>query len=620
MMTKTNLIKLFIVLLFTLTATTTMAQVTIGSGIEPSRGALLDLKENENLPANSQKGLLFPKVSLVSRTSLVPLFQSPLATVQEQEMATGMVVYNVSSTIEEGPGLYVWNGTEWHPLMGSNSGYATFDPIDCDKVEVQGYYTVEDPLNGNTNYLSMQVTVSHPGIYIISANASPHNGYYFFLTGEFLMEGKYYIQVPALGTPLAAKQENNPDVFTINVNGQDVCTKNVVVQNRGADFRLICESITVNGTYSPGITLTGDNFMQVRITAPQSAAGAEYTIKTDEVNGYSFAAKGKLNGGSQIIDMEGNGQPVNVSTDYFTISTNSINANVTCNKAVTVASRQIKILGLGSAWYNVGNPAANPGASMNKLLTNPNLFGNTENALFPVAGFTFLSSGGYLPGNAALATMIQTNLPDIIITGHDYYPDDSQASMATLLNFVNKGGVLIFCSDGDGVNSLRNRNANYLIQNIFGDNTLATTAQTQGNDTYPFTSDFQEITSGIFGSLTNRNIQRDVSNQFEVDLTSHGGVMPNGQVLVYKGLNGRAVVHNTQGFMFVGDGGVFAGATDQIASTTSFPLKVERRADNYYYPKVHTNNSANAFLFCNVMSWAINLVNKNRPTGTESYY
>jgi hypothetical protein len=89
------------------------AQVTIGNGDAPAEGALLDVKETNNLTggATSTKGILFPRVALVSQGSLLPL----VIDADETDKSThkGIVVYNVvtSGTLKEG--LYSWDGNEW---------------------------------------------------------------------------------------------------------------------------------------------------------------------------------------------------------------------------------------------------------------------------------------------------------------------------------------------------------------------------------------------------------------------------------------------------------------------------------------------------------------------------
>jgi len=96
------------------------AQVTIGSGLEPNKGALLDLKERD--PANpltdnstSEKGLGIPRVKLTSLTSITDINDA----VGKEREHTGLFIYNVNTDVALNirPGLYIWDGTIWRPLI-----------------------------------------------------------------------------------------------------------------------------------------------------------------------------------------------------------------------------------------------------------------------------------------------------------------------------------------------------------------------------------------------------------------------------------------------------------------------------------------------------------------------
>lgn len=105
------------------------AQVTIGAQKAPANGALLQLKENENIGANSTKGLMMPRVGLVDVASL-----EPLASDTEAKQHIGAVVFNTTkgmleptSACDPTPtisgltkGLKVWSGDEWEDITSEN--------------------------------------------------------------------------------------------------------------------------------------------------------------------------------------------------------------------------------------------------------------------------------------------------------------------------------------------------------------------------------------------------------------------------------------------------------------------------------------------------------------------
>ncbi|WP_060875644.1 hypothetical protein [Myroides odoratus] len=86
------------------------SQVTIGSSFAPNNDALLDLKTN--LDDSSSKGLLLPRVALLSKKLATPLTTH----------VNGMFVYNTSNINSEiFPGCYYNNGVEWIRVGNSDN-------------------------------------------------------------------------------------------------------------------------------------------------------------------------------------------------------------------------------------------------------------------------------------------------------------------------------------------------------------------------------------------------------------------------------------------------------------------------------------------------------------------
>lgn len=125
---KTNL---FLVL-FALASIHLQAQVTIGSGKEPLKGALLDMKQYEMGEAGksdglstSDKGMLLPRVALQGFTDLEPI--AITASVADKRVYKGMAVYNTTTNttknLEEG--IYYFDGTKWVKQLTSLPATAT---------------------------------------------------------------------------------------------------------------------------------------------------------------------------------------------------------------------------------------------------------------------------------------------------------------------------------------------------------------------------------------------------------------------------------------------------------------------------------------------------------------
>lgn len=110
------------------------AQVTVGSNSQPSKGALLDLKEKiptdpstDNTTGNL--GLAMPRVKL---TSITPqdnnlastITGASLSPVWDTQEHIGLTVYHVDQCTFMGAGLYTWNGIEWQKLGSQTPGGA----------------------------------------------------------------------------------------------------------------------------------------------------------------------------------------------------------------------------------------------------------------------------------------------------------------------------------------------------------------------------------------------------------------------------------------------------------------------------------------------------------------
>ena len=113
---KIGLITLSLSLFVIFSAT---SQVTIGTLEQPLNGTLLDLKESNtsNGDANSEKGLMLPRVTLTTINSLSPMLSgADFNNGALKSDYTGLIVYNVSTTAPFQKGLYSWDGTRWNLL------------------------------------------------------------------------------------------------------------------------------------------------------------------------------------------------------------------------------------------------------------------------------------------------------------------------------------------------------------------------------------------------------------------------------------------------------------------------------------------------------------------------
>ena len=109
-------------------------QVTIGAGLEPVKGTLLDLKEkNSDGDITATKGLMLPRVILTEPDKLYPMFTGTYDALEDTKH-TGLTVYNLGQCDGKfARGVYTWTGTEWmqltnNPVLTGSNPTLTFNP------------------------------------------------------------------------------------------------------------------------------------------------------------------------------------------------------------------------------------------------------------------------------------------------------------------------------------------------------------------------------------------------------------------------------------------------------------------------------------------------------------
>jgi len=90
------------------------SQTTIGSGLEPRKGSLLELKEDNNAGVNSTKGFSLPRVKLNSPDDL---------TVDDNSKGLeykGLTVQNTTTSGGLTEGVYSWDGDTWRLIIAAD--------------------------------------------------------------------------------------------------------------------------------------------------------------------------------------------------------------------------------------------------------------------------------------------------------------------------------------------------------------------------------------------------------------------------------------------------------------------------------------------------------------------
>jgi len=571
---KTKLSILFLCFLLIVSGNTNLsAQVTIGAGTPPERGALLDLKERDATSPtqditsleNSTKGVLHPKVFLRDAAKLTPLYGgsddgsgvwSDESTAEEKLKATGMVVYNVNpDAINMDEGLYMWQIDEWVKL--NQDGAAIIEPVNCSAIRINGSYIEGTPVNDN-NYLEIDLNITKKGSFIISVLSG--NGYSFYYTGVALETGTLTVKVPAQGTP-ALVGEN---ILTFSgISLVPGCEPKITVQEMVAAYTMVCSSAVVQGQFFKGQALTASNVIRMNINVSQPGS---YNIYTEIKNGISFKASGSFaSTGTQTITLLGTGTPT-VNEDFQVV----IKANTTLGSGECSALIPIILPDMTYAIIGDGVWSWEAAARANTLShASSSSFG--PNGLVRIKSFKEL----WNTSSTSTATTNLTNgvnggkYPDVVLY-FAYSTDPTSALTTALLNYINAGGCVIYGSSDNTATAV-----NTLMSGLFGISPAQN--QTGGGDdnVYPIANNSSDpIINGPFGNLTGMYWGEDNTSNNSIVMsylppnsvqictaqsTSKPGIDPAISIVWY---------NNSKNFVYLGDS---TGASTSSTSDSAYP-------------------------------------------------
>jgi len=133
------------------------SQVTIGMLLQPVKGAILDLKQQDDLTGNtnSSKGVMLPRVLLTDINSLTPMLSGEdLSDATLKLSHTGLVVYNVNTTLPFQEGIYSWDGAKWNFCINVDATSADNGlTMSGDTVKLGGDLNQTTTVNLNNNNL-----------------------------------------------------------------------------------------------------------------------------------------------------------------------------------------------------------------------------------------------------------------------------------------------------------------------------------------------------------------------------------------------------------------------------------------------------------------------------------
>lgn len=611
---KTNTISRIVslgLLLFAIVITT-QAQVTIGSGEDPERGALLEHKErNATNPTsevtsleNSKKGVLYPKVFLYDASKLTPLYGgsdtgsgvwSDESTADEKLRATGMVVYNVNpDAINMDDGLYMWQIDQWVKL--NQDGAAIIAPVDCSAIRINGSFIQGVPMNDN-NYVEVGLNITKKGSFVISILSG--NGYSFYYSGVALQTGNLTVKVPAQGTPALVGE--NTLTFT-GVSLVSGCEPKITVQEAIASYTMLCSSVIVQGQYYKGQVLTSSHVIKMNINVSETGS---YNIYTETTNGISFKATGTFaNVGTQQVTLFGTGVPTINEEFKVSIKSNTPLGSAECSATIPIILPAMTYAIIGNGVWSWETAARTDALALSGVSFNPN-------GVVRIQSFTRLwSTSSTSTATTNLANGVGGKYPDVVL--YFAYGANPTAGLTTaLLNYINAGGCVIYGSS-DNTSS----DVNILLSGLFG----ITTAQAQeagssntSDNVYQIANNSSDpIINGPFGNLAGMYWGEDNASSGSVVMTS----LPPNSVQICSAVSTTKTdinpaisivwYNNNKNFVYFGDS---TGASKTDSSTSSYPTiynSTGTPVSKLYGPGSSNNKYVfNAALEFNCIAWAI---------------
>ncbi len=210
-------------------------------------------------------------------------------------------------------------GTSTYTLLGAPGG--------CTAPVVTGTYGVGTALTA-ANTITLSVDVALNGTYAIGTTSV--NGVRFTGTGVFATTGVQTIVLTASGTP------QRSGIFYFVPNTNNTCNFPVSFGAGGppavytyAGAPANCTAPTITGTYTTGVSLGSNNYVDLAVNVTTPGA---YTVTTNTLNGIRFSGSGAFTAtGAQVIRLIGNGMPAASGPFVYTPANNGCSFTITVN-------------------------------------------------------------------------------------------------------------------------------------------------------------------------------------------------------------------------------------------------------------------------------------------------
>ena len=291
---------------------------------------------------------------------------------------------------------------------------------DCLPKTVVGTYEEALALDGEVNYIQVEVNVTMAGNYTISTDTV--NGMFFRASGIFTTTGLQTVTLAGSGTPMAFGISN----FVVTYS-QSQCIVAVTILPVGggepAEITLDgdpnnCTNFQLEGTYVTGIPLNAGNRVILNVNALTIGT---YNVSTTLSNGITFSAAGAfLTTGPNTIALTGNGTPLITGSTNIPITI----GGSSCSFSVDVVGPAEYTIDCGSAQVNGVFVAGEELDNTHEVVidvevTTPGGYNITGT----VNGMTFSAAGDFASAGTEQVTLIASGIPiadgsfDVPLTG-----------------------------------------------------------------------------------------------------------------------------------------------------------------------------------------------------------
>jgi hypothetical protein len=388
-------------------------------------------------------------------------------------------------------------------------------------------------------------------------------------------------------------------------------------------YTIDCESIKLVGNFMlDSIPNPDSQWIEVKITnIDPEAIGLTWQLQTDKQNGLWFHGEGTITATEQDVILYADsyngtdGKPLTMKdggTYKFTITGNNFKNDGTrqntCTDVVVIVGYKKKtFLLLGNvAYYNFWKPTTDYHYSAWSYIQSSINYALDGKAIFPVDGFNKVVNSTSAYADATSLAQVNAN-PDIIFVAYPFYWSSSSDFGKAMVEYVNKGGVVIWTSIEYATNT--NKETQTLTDGLVNVSDASNHAPYQipsassasaelANDPI-YTGKIPGVKNPV--SLGGKYLANDniTDRYFVIDSKS------TDQFVIYAGTTAepRMIRYKRKNVVLIGDG-AFAYSDTRTGQDRFFGIISEEnpRPAHATWGSMPSDNS---FIFENIMHWAI---------------